>query len=158
MQQESLLRLPGFSENLNFDVMGLVSFSWGHATNNKYALRYLARQERVCRMSGMAQRITPQLLKLRSKDKDMHRLLKVALQPWLTLVGTRSITNHMTKHTVSDTYFRSIPYVVWGYCCSWLLLLVHVHVVVFGPCCCLCPRCRCWSMLFFVYVVFGSCC
>ena len=46
----------------------------------RYALRYLAGQERMCRISGMAQRITPQLLNLQSKDQDTHRVLKVALQ------------------------------------------------------------------------------
>ena len=72
----------------NFDVIGLVSFNWEHMMNkplniddcnlrerripqsestiikNKYAMRYLSGQERICRMSGMAQRITPQLLNL----------------------------------------------------------------------------------------------
>ena len=75
--------------------------------NHKYALRYLAGQERMCRMSGVAQRITPQLLNLRSKDQDMHRVLKVALQPWPTLVGVKALIGFTTKYTVSETYFRS---------------------------------------------------
>ena len=74
----------------NFDVIGLINFNWGHAMNkplnvgdrhlrerripqskstiikNKYAIRYLAGQERMCRLSGMAQRITPHFLNLRS--------------------------------------------------------------------------------------------
>ena len=78
----------------NFEVIGLVSFSWGHAKvkvlavderyvreryipqsksaiiKNKYVLRYLAGQERMCKMSSMAQLITPQLLSLRSRDQD----------------------------------------------------------------------------------------
>ena len=71
--------LQEFDEN--FDVIGLVSFNWGHAktkalsiedryvrersiAKDKCALRYLAGQEHMCRMSGMAQRITPQLLNL----------------------------------------------------------------------------------------------
>ena len=77
----------------NFDVIGLINFNWGHILNkplniddrylrerrvpqsrsniikNKYAIRYLAGQERMCRLSGMAQRITPQLLNLRSRDQ-----------------------------------------------------------------------------------------
>ena len=70
----------------NFDVIGLVHFNWGHARvkalniddrqhrerftpqskstiiKNKYALRYLASQKRMYRMSGVAERITPQFL------------------------------------------------------------------------------------------------
>ena len=48
---------------------------------NKYVIRYLAGQERMCRLSGMAQRLTPQLLNLRFRDQDMRRILKAALQP-----------------------------------------------------------------------------
>ena len=48
-------------------------------------------------MSGMAQRVTPQLLNLRSRDQDMHRVLKVTLQPWLTLVGMKSLIDYTTE-------------------------------------------------------------
>ena len=90
----------------NFDVIGLVNFNWGQAcvkalniddrhhrerfipqskstSKNKYALRYIAGQERMCRMSGMAQRIAPRLLNVRSREQDMHRVLKVALRDLL---------------------------------------------------------------------------
>ena len=121
--------LQEFDEN--FDVIGLVNFNWGHARvksvnlddrfhrdrvipqsksiiiKNKYALRYLAGQERMCRMSGMAQRITPQLLKLRSRDQDTHRVLKVALKPWPTLVGMKSLIEYTTEYKVGETYFRA---------------------------------------------------
>ena len=73
--------LQEFDENL--DVIGLINFNWDHTVSkplsienchlrdrtipeskssiikNKYAVRYLASQERMCRLSGMAQRITP---------------------------------------------------------------------------------------------------
>ena len=71
--------LQEFDEN--FDVIGLINFNWDHTVSkplsiesrywreraipeskstiikNKYAARYLAGQEKMCRLSGMAQRI-----------------------------------------------------------------------------------------------------
>ena len=115
----------------SFDVIGFVSFNWGRAKvkslaiddryvrerfipqskstiiKNKYALRYLAGQRRMCRMSSMEQRITPQFLNLRSRDQDVHRVLKVALQPWPTLVGMKSLLDYTTEYKVGDTYFRA---------------------------------------------------
>ena len=58
-------------------------------------------------MSGMAQRITPQLLNSRSRDQDMHRVPKVALQLWLTLVGTKSWIDYTAEYKVGETYFRA---------------------------------------------------
>ena len=40
----------------------------------------------------MAQKITPELLQLRQRDHDMHKVLKVALQPWPTLAGREALT------------------------------------------------------------------
>ena len=81
--------------NENFDVIGLINCKGSHCQQavikNKYAIRYLAGQEKMCRLSGMAQRITPQLLQLRQRDQDMHRVLKVALQSWPTLAGMKSL-------------------------------------------------------------------
>ena len=74
---------------------------------NKYALQYLAGQERMCRMSGIAQRITPQLLNLRSRDQDMHRVFKAALQPWPTLVAMKSLIAYTTEYKMGETYFRA---------------------------------------------------
>ena len=74
---------------------------------NKYAIRCLAGQERMCRLSGMEQRITPQLLNFRSRDQDMHRVLKVALQPWPTLVGMKSLIDFGISNILGETYFRA---------------------------------------------------
>ena len=75
--------LQEFDEN--FDVIGLINFNWDHTVvrppcrelssrrtpepkstiiKNKYAVRYLAGQEKMCRLAGMAQKITPELLQL----------------------------------------------------------------------------------------------
>ena len=91
--------LPEFDEN--FDVIGLISFNWDHTVirppsrelggrktpepkstiiKNKYAVRYLAAQEKMCRLSGMAQKIAPELLQLRQRDQDMHKVLRLLLQ------------------------------------------------------------------------------
>ena len=59
------------------------------------------------RMSGMGQWITPQLLNLRSRDQDTHRALKVALQPWPTLVGMKSPVEYTTRYQAGETYFRA---------------------------------------------------
>ena len=120
--------LQEFDEN--FDAIGLVSFNWDHTRNkplnvencylrgnripqskstiikNKYTIRDLAGQEKMCRLSGMAQRITPQLLQLQ-RDQDMHRVLKVALQPWPTLAGMKSSIDFGTKNETGETYFRA---------------------------------------------------
>ena len=45
----------------------------------------------MCRLSGMAQKITPELLQLRQRNHDMHKVLKVALQPWPTLAGKEAL-------------------------------------------------------------------
>ena len=114
-----------------FDVIGLVSFNWDDTMNKplniddhhlrerrvpqskstiikkKYAIFYLAGQEKMCRLSVMAQRITPQLLNLRSRHQDMHRALKVALQPWPTLVGMKSLIDYGLHNTTGETYFRA---------------------------------------------------
>ena len=105
--------LQEFDEN--FDVIGLINFNWEHTLSkplsidnryqqertvpqskstiikNKYAVRYLAGQEKMCRLSGLAQRITPQLLQLRQRGQNVHRVLKIALQPWPTLAGMKSL-------------------------------------------------------------------
>ena len=121
--------LQEFDEN--FDVIGLINFNWEHTLNkplsidnryqrqrtapqskstiikNKYAVRYLAGQEKMYRLSGMAQRITPQLLQLRQRDQDTHRVLKIALQPWPTLAGTKSLIEFGLYDKVGETYFRA---------------------------------------------------
>ena len=114
--------LQEFDEN--FDVIGLINFNWEHTISkplsidnryqrernvpqskstiikNKYAMRYLAGQEKMCRLSGMAQRITPQLLQLR------QRVLKVALQPWPILAGKKSLIEFGLYDILCETYFR----------------------------------------------------
>ena len=55
----------------------------------------------------MAQLITPQILNLRSRDQDMHRVLKVALQPWPLLVGMKSLIDYATEYKAGETYFRA---------------------------------------------------
>ena len=37
----------------------------------------------------------------------MHRVLKVALQPWPTLVGMKSLFNYTIEYKVGQTYFRA---------------------------------------------------
>ena len=115
----------------NFDVISLINFNWEHTAKkplsidnryqrehrvpqskstiikNKYAIRYLAGQEKMCRLSGMAQRITPQLLQLRQRDLDTHRVLKVALQPWPTLAGMKSLIDCGLHDVLGKTYFRA---------------------------------------------------
>ena len=118
--------LQEFDEN--FDVIGLINFNWDHTVGkplsnqlsgrftpeakstiikSKYAVRYLAGQEKMCRLSGMAQNITPELLQLRQRDHDMHRVLKVALQPWPTLAGLKALTEFGVRGNVYDSYFRA---------------------------------------------------
>ena len=55
----------------------------------------------------MAQRITPELLQLRQRDQDMHRVLKVALQPWPTLAGMESSIESGLNKRLLGTYFRA---------------------------------------------------
>ena len=74
---------------------------------NKYAVRYLAGKEKMRRLSGMAQRITPQLLQLGQKGQDMHRVLKVALQPWPTFAGMKSLVEFGLHKKLLETYFRA---------------------------------------------------
>ena len=118
--------LQEFDEN--FDVIGLINFNWDHTVGkplskwlrgrstpeaksaiikNKYAVRYLAGQEKVCRLSGVAQNITPELLQLRQRDQDMHTVLKVALQPWPTLAGLKTLTEFGVNNNLFDSYFRA---------------------------------------------------
>ena len=122
--------LQEFDEN--FDVIGLINFNWDHTVSkplsieNRYwrerdgcqrarapssrtstQVRYLAGQEKMCRLSGMAQRITPQLLQLRQRDQDVHRALKVALQPWPTLAGMKSLIEFGIHKKILETYFRA---------------------------------------------------
>ena len=112
----------------NFDVIGLINFNWDHTVirspshqlsgrkipepkstiiKNKYAVRYLAGQEKMCRLSGMAQKITPELLQLRQRDHDMHKVLKVALQPWPTLAGKEALIDFGLYRYVRESYFRA---------------------------------------------------
>ena len=118
--------LQEFDEN--FDVIGLINFNWDHTVSrpptrelsgrnapeakstiikNKYAVRYLAGQEKMCRLSGMAQKITPELLQLRQRDHDMHKVLKVALQPWPTLAGKEALIDFGHWGNVRASYFRA---------------------------------------------------
>ena len=118
--------LQEFDEN--FDVIGLINFNWDHTVirspshhlsgrkipepkstiiKNKYAVRYLAGQEKMCRLSGMAQKITPELLQLRQRDQDMHKVLKVALQPWPTLAGKEALVDFGIYRYVRESYFRA---------------------------------------------------
>ena len=110
----------------NFDVIGLINFNWDHTVSkplssreriipeakstvikNKYAIRYLASQEKMRRLSRVAQRITPELLQLRQRDHDMHRVLKVALQPWPTLAGMQARVYFGHHNIVHESYFRA---------------------------------------------------
>ena len=121
--------LQEFDEN--FDVIGLINFNWDHTVSKalsieqyhlrnrtipeakssiikyKYAVRYVTGQEKMCRLSGMAQRIAPELLQLRQRDQDMHRVLKVALQPWPALAGMKALIEFGVNHNLRDTYFRA---------------------------------------------------
>ena len=118
--------LQEFDEN--FDVIGLINFNWDHTVarspshyltgkkipepkstiiKNKYAVRYLAGQEKMCRLSGMAQKITPELLQLRQRDHDMHKVLKVALQPWPTLAGKDALIDFGVYGRLRESYFRA---------------------------------------------------
>ena len=118
--------LQEFDENV--DVIGLINFNWDHTVGkplsrwlrgrstpeakstiikNKYAVRYLAGQEKMCRLSGMAQNITPELLQLRQRDQDMHRVLKVALQSWPTLAGLKALTEFGVYGNLFDSYFKA---------------------------------------------------
>ena len=55
----------------------------------------------------MPQNITPELLQLRQRDHDMHRVLKVALKPWQTLAGMKALIDFGTNRTLFETYFRA---------------------------------------------------
>ena len=55
----------------------------------------------------MAQNITPELLQLRQRDQDMHRVLKVALQPWPTLAGMKALIEYGVRNNLFDSYFRA---------------------------------------------------
>ena len=61
----------------------------------------------MCRLSGMAQKITPELLQLRQRDQDMHKVLKVALQPWPTLAGKEALIDFGLYRHVRESYFRA---------------------------------------------------
>ena len=109
-------------------MIGMINFNWDHTVSrppsnelsgrytpeakstiikSKYAVRYLAGQEKMCRLSGMAQNITPELLQLRQRHHDMHRVLKVALQPRPTLAGLKALTDFGVWDNVHDSYFRA---------------------------------------------------
>ena len=114
--------LQEFDEN--FDVIGLVHFNWGHATmtglfvsgssfriripsiiKNKYALRYLASQERMCRMSGCSR---GQLWLARSLLRS-------------TPDGTRSLT-HTSEQTSSAAFPEApAPGKLWVSGCGYRL-------------------------------------
>ena len=105
------------SFHMDFDVIGLIHLNWGHSSNQlpkvseswrrsvtksysknavvekTYALRYVCGQVRFCRVSGLAQQITPAMLNLRAKDRDMHReRLKVAMTMWAAHAGGQTLT------------------------------------------------------------------
>ena len=61
----------------------------------------------MCRLSGMAQKITPELLQLRQRDHDMHKVLKVALQPWPTLAGKEALIDFGLYRYPRESYFRA---------------------------------------------------
>ena len=42
---------------------------------------------------------------LEIKGQDMHRVLKVVLQPWPTLVGMKSLIEYTAEYKVGETYF-----------------------------------------------------
>ena len=54
----------------------------------------------------MAQKITPELLQLRQRDQDMHKVLKVALQPWPTLAGKDALVDFGVHRRTRESYFR----------------------------------------------------
>ena len=55
----------------------------------------------------MAQKITPELLQLRQRDHDVHKVLKVALQPWPTLAGKEALIDFGLYRHVRESYFRA---------------------------------------------------
>ena len=116
--------LQEFDEN--FDVIGLINFNWDHTVirspshhlsgrkapepkstiiKNKYAVRYLAGQEKMCRLSGMAQKITPELLQLRLR-KLWLTSESIAVSESLTSEQTTSARISMIKDKHEDVVHR----------------------------------------------------
>ena len=57
----------------------------------KYAFCCLCGQERLCRISGLALRITPAMLNLRARDDNMLQLLKVTFTTWAAHARGRAL-------------------------------------------------------------------
>ena len=70
----------------------------------------------------MAQKITPELLQLRQRDHDMHKVLKVALQPWPTLAGKEALIDFGLNSRVRESYFRADYF-----CKDWHEDVAHRH-------------------------------
>ena len=91
--------LQEFDEN--FDVIGLINFNWDHMVSrppsNQLSGRY----------TPEAKSTIIKLLQLQQRDHDMHRVLKVALQPWPTLAGLKALTDFGVWGNVHDSYFRA---------------------------------------------------
>ena len=72
---------------------------------SRTSMLFVTLQEKMCRLSGMAQKITPELLQLRQRDQDMHKVLKVALQPWPTLAGKDALVDFGVYRRTRESYF-----------------------------------------------------
>ena len=76
-------------------MIGLINFNWDHTVIRSPS------------HTGMAQKITPELLQLRQRDHDMHKVLKVALQPWPTLAGKDALIDFGRHQYTRESYFRA---------------------------------------------------
>ena len=45
-------------------------------------------------------------MQLRQRDQDMHKVLKVALQPWPTLAGKDALVDFGVYNRTRESYFR----------------------------------------------------
>ena len=82
-----------------------MSYSKNAIVKKKSALRYVCGQERFCRASGLAQRITPAMLNLRAKGGDMHRVLKGAMTTWAAHANGRALAPFLETRAVNHAYF-----------------------------------------------------
>ena len=81
------------------------SYSKSAIVKKKYSLRYLCGQERLSRISGLAQCITPAKVNLRAKDCDTHWVLKIALTIWAAHAGGRVLALFLEAGHVDKAYF-----------------------------------------------------
>ena len=82
--------------------LNYTSYSKRIILKKQLVFRWLAGQEKISRARRLAQPMLPEVLRIRARDTDVHRILKVALTSFPKVEGIQTLEPCLAFGTVDD--------------------------------------------------------